>query len=413
MRTSTTTAVAESRQRATSRRRAVGLIALPFALVAACATDKSAQLGRVAKDWCLTIRASQVLPVYPLVEDLRPGDVFLTTTPVGEEVALFESRGFLPLDNLLTRLGAANVFDALRAHYGKDVGVENQVFPRQVAWAHVPHAKFPSYTFEVARSGGIDLALPIQGVPVGLAYLRASRCVGSVALTKAHTLGVPIDAIDPLIDQWAAGRTAMLAPYGSFPHDPEARPVYVRVVTRVYTVGKVAVHLADTSASGGELAAGSAPPLALPSTGADGRTAAERQQEVVEKLNAPLHVKFGGRVRIASATERSIALDEEFERPVVVGYLAYDRLILPDGTLGAPVSTLARVTGRSTLVPQLVNFNSAAYLTAWFTKDEDRRAPLLRAWVQREYPDTELGRFLGEAGFEDARLRAIRDLGIR
>jgi hypothetical protein len=33
------------------------------------------ELQEVAKRWCLTIRASQVVPVYPLTEDIQPGDI--------------------------------------------------------------------------------------------------------------------------------------------------------------------------------------------------------------------------------------------------------------------------------------------------------------------------------------------------
>ena len=66
--------------------------------------ERRHQLERVAKDWCLTIRASQVIPVYPLTEDLQPGDVFLVQTPVEEQVEVYEDRGFLPLEQMLVRL---------------------------------------------------------------------------------------------------------------------------------------------------------------------------------------------------------------------------------------------------------------------------------------------------------------------
>jgi hypothetical protein len=414
MRTLQSRAVVNPDRGSGSRWRAPAALLLgTAAFTACCATDKSAQLARVAKDWCLTIRASQVIPTYPLVEDLRPGDVFLTTTPIGEEVDQFESKGFLPLDNLLTRLAADDVFKILGDYYGKNVGVGNKVFPAQLPWDHVPDAKFPSYTFEASRTGGINLAIPIQAVPVGLNYLRSSRSVGSVTLSEAQTLGVPIDRLNALVSAWAEKNTALLEPYGSFPDDLEANPVFVRIVTRIYFVGKVAVHLSDTSTSAGEASAGDAPPLDLLSTDAQGRTVAERQQDAVEKLNAPLKLKFGGRVRIASATARSVTLDEDFERPVVVGYLAYDRRVLPGGSLGAPVSTLARVSGKSVFAPRLANFNTANFITAWYTKDEEKRVPILMAWITREYPDTKLASFAAEAKFEDARLRCIRELKIR
>jgi hypothetical protein len=58
----------------------------------------------VAKDWCLNIRASQVIPVYPLSEDVEVGDVYLVRTRLEEQVKVYEDEGFLPLENLVTRL---------------------------------------------------------------------------------------------------------------------------------------------------------------------------------------------------------------------------------------------------------------------------------------------------------------------
>src|SRR4249919_5753 len=83
---------------------------LVFAIaLGGCPTEKtsSQQLERVAKDWSLSIRASQVIPVYPLTEDLQPGDVFLVQTPIEEQVQVYLAKGFLPLENLVTRLSPA------------------------------------------------------------------------------------------------------------------------------------------------------------------------------------------------------------------------------------------------------------------------------------------------------------------
>ena len=65
-----------------TRKTVVLFIGLSVGLLCGCRTTES-QLARVAKDWCLTIRSSQVLPVYPLTEDLQPGDVFAVQTPLG------------------------------------------------------------------------------------------------------------------------------------------------------------------------------------------------------------------------------------------------------------------------------------------------------------------------------------------
>ena len=52
----------------------------------------------------MTIRASQVLPVYPLSEDLQPGDVFLVQMPIDKQHVQYQEQGFLPLDNHIKRL---------------------------------------------------------------------------------------------------------------------------------------------------------------------------------------------------------------------------------------------------------------------------------------------------------------------
>src|SRR4030095_12564215 len=69
---------------------------------ARAASDR--ELQRVARDWSMVIRASQILPVYPLTEDLQPGDLFLLQVTGGKQDKTYRQRGFLPMDNLIFRL---------------------------------------------------------------------------------------------------------------------------------------------------------------------------------------------------------------------------------------------------------------------------------------------------------------------
>src|SRR5437016_4213640 len=65
------------------------------------------QLAHVAKDWSLVVRASQIIPVYPLTEDLLPGDVFLVQSPIEDEIrnwTVESSCGFRQLKEI--RIGA-------------------------------------------------------------------------------------------------------------------------------------------------------------------------------------------------------------------------------------------------------------------------------------------------------------------
>ena len=45
-----------------------------------------------------------MIPVYPLTEDLQAGDVFLVQTPVQRQEEVYKESGFLPLDQMVTRL---------------------------------------------------------------------------------------------------------------------------------------------------------------------------------------------------------------------------------------------------------------------------------------------------------------------
>src|SRR3954467_1997042 len=94
--------------------------------------DKKKQLSEVARDWCQTITASQVMPVYPLTEDLQPGDVFLVSMSVEEQRKRFDARGFLPLDHHLARLTPAGYADFYRDMFVVPPGATSAEFTRSL-----------------------------------------------------------------------------------------------------------------------------------------------------------------------------------------------------------------------------------------------------------------------------------------
>ena len=142
--------------------------------------------SRVAKDWCLAIRASQVIPVYPLTEDVQPGDVFLVQVPYETQIHVYETKGFLPLENLVTRMYPEGYLDFYKGRYGieddKSIPPGLWQFPKTaggaVDYARAPRAAFPTYGFSVSRSEGLNAAVPVQGIPVGLNMLNSSSATG-------------------------------------------------------------------------------------------------------------------------------------------------------------------------------------------------------------------------------------------
>lgn len=389
---------------------------ITLALLASCITptDKTTQLERVAKDWCLSIRASQILPVYPLTQDLWPGDVFLTMTEVGEEVKQFEAKGFLPLDFHLVRLDATS---ALQKFYATHLG-DGSSFPNPNAqWQDLPGCAFPTYSFEISRAGGLSLAIPVQSVPVGFNYLRSAAATGTVTLRNAETAGLDIASLRPLLETWEKANRELLDAYAPQTESAGTPRVYVRVVSRVYRVGSVAVQLNDASATGAAAAAGVDLPDPQPGTPSATKSAAEQYSELADKLSAALNGKLGGKARVVSVSRRSVTLEEEFATPMVVGYLAYDCAILPGGVLSPPVASYQRLTGNEA-TPTGV-FNSSALVQAWYTQDESTRVPQIKQWIKDNKPVDDAGsppagevEFLSLPKWDAARQRMLRKLGV-
>jgi hypothetical protein len=268
-------------------------------VLAGCASEqRQKQLERVAKDWCLTIRASQVVPVYPLTEDLKPGDMFLVQTPIPKQAKEYKKRGFLPLDLHMARLSNPVNFEYPK-FYKKSYGINGHIntpyhwqFPPDgypppwqfssanvplindpnrhkhfTDWPSAPRAAFPSYTFTVESSGEIHGALPIKGIPVGLSMIQAEKATGEVEISDAYTYGITFDDLVSRVHSWAAKafnrdildniRTDVIngEPFldkaGRFIFSPitgeTERTVYLRVINRVYLTGKVIVSLRNTT----------------------------------------------------------------------------------------------------------------------------------------------------------------------
>jgi hypothetical protein len=363
----------------------VGLLALVLALPGC---TKTKQLESVAKDWCLTIRASQVIPVYPMTEDLQPGDIFLVQLPITEQHTQYKQRGFLPLDNHLGRLQP----DEYTSFYGRSVVDDSQppTLPRDwmrpsgqdSPWEQAPHAAFPEYTFEVRNGVGANIGVPIYGIPVGLSMMGSSSANGTVIIKDARTLGVDLVSLDRQVRLWGLLNADFLAPFGPLPG--EAPRNYLRVLTRVYAIGSIEVFLSDASSGGGGVDAGIPRPvdLLLPNTATPAQATPEvntanfvaAQEEINAALAAGSALGPGGSLRVNSASARTVGLTETFKRPLVIGYLGFDVAIGEGGALGAPLPTLALLEGRGTLAPSLMVAQPAAYMASRSAMSDIERA---------------------------------------
>ncbi len=319
-----------------------------------CTTPlRNEQLEQVAKDWAMVIRASQVIPVYPLSEDLQPGDVLLVSTPIEEQVSLYKEKGFLPLDQHLIRLYSLEFKDFYNSRYG----TESSVIPPaqwQTAsggnshnWKLAPRAAFPTYQFSVNTGSGLNLAIPIHGVPFALGLMNSGKASGTVTISDAFTFGLDNIRLNNLVQAWGAKleNRSLLTRYA--PH--QGRSHFLRIVSRVYVTGEVSVTVNNDEATAGQLSGGADKPIELLSISK--ATTDKNYADVIEAINRLATDKLpGGKVKIATASSRSVTLSEKFERPLVIGYVGFDIPILDGGRLGTPISTLAQLTG-SRIVP--------------------------------------------------------------
>jgi hypothetical protein len=342
-----------------------------------CSTPMTEQqLEDVAKNWCMTIRASQVIPVYPLTEDLQPGDVFLVQVPIQKQEENYRKRGFLQLDQLVVRLNNLDYsqfyFNSYFKPYYKGDALDRPTSDpnlkgRQFIEAPLPMAAFPSYTFDVDTSTGLRLALPVKGVPVGLGLMNASSATGAITISDGMTYAIGTEEVLKRLDAWAMGpdvRKMLRDLYSTTEGN-----VYLRIVTRVYMVGAVEISLSRKKAGGAGVEVGQAPTIHLVNLQAkdanDTKARAEAYQEILDELSKPMASAVpGGGMKIAWASENMVMLKEQFPRLLAIGYLGFDVPILKDGSLGPLIATRDHIDPEIAIRPKII---STVEPVAWQT----------------------------------------------
>lgn len=249
--------------------------------------EKQRTLERVARDWCLTIRASQVVPVYPLDEDIEVGDSYIVDTPIEELKGYWDSRGYLPIDHRFARFqpsgfagyyhhggyGLSSLAGVPRlwqfppadtrpkgpgsAGASADADTSTPEKPaRMDSWEQAPRAGFPVYSFRIKRGEGINTAIPVEGIPVALAALGAREATGSVTLKNAYTYGIDEVSLRTDLSCWAS-RSEIREALKAYAPVASGRQrgkrgrsrSFLRVVTRVYLIRGITVEVTNASAS--------------------------------------------------------------------------------------------------------------------------------------------------------------------
>jgi len=321
-----------------------------------------------ARDWCMTIRASQVVPVYPLTEDVQPGDVFAVQTPLSRQHEIFEARGFLALDQHVVRLPTTHSAESMEPGKAPGNAAATRTLPYDSFYRHgywtqawtaavprpgwgdadavkAPRAAFPSYTFDVHRGQGLRLAIPVSGVPLGLGLMRAQRATGTVTLRDAYTYGMDIETLYKELRAWWASDPEIRRTLAAVSKQSSAE-VYLRAVNRVYMVRGVTVSIQNLDSRGAGLDAGTTAELDLLHQAIESpneAAAAVQSYEAVRRVLSSLNTVSGsgGSLHIAHASSHLVTMNETFDRPLVIGYLGFDVRVESDGSLSVPVPSFA------------------------------------------------------------------------
>ena len=302
---------------------------------------KQKQVERVARDWCLTIRGSQVIPIYPIDEDIQPGDTYIVDTPIEQLKSFWNKHGYLPIDHRFGRLQPSgyskyylgggygvqsgtvvprhwqfpdrtrttiipqDTLDLNDSPTGDEAAIHTQKAAAEKArqavqeqvladtdWPRAPRAGFPTYTFTIKRGESFNGALPVQGVPVMLGALGAREITGSITLSDAYTYGIDEPSIRDDLYRWA--RQSNIKTYlANYVIPKEANSCvkqkfnYLRVVTRVYLVRSVDIAMSNTEASAWKLSGGAPKDVPSPTPAGD-NTNIEQQTKLLAALEAGL-----------------------------------------------------------------------------------------------------------------------------
>jgi hypothetical protein len=385
-------------------------------------------MERVAKDWSMTIRASQIIPVYPLTEDLQPGDVFLVQVPIDRQQEVYKQRGFLPLDNMIRRVDPQGYKDFYENSFftGSNLNLPKDWLKANPAWSPAPTAKFPTYSFSIKRGGGFNLALPVQGVPIGLSLLGGDAAYGSIVIADAKTYGVDVISLEKDVRDWARKKQEFLANFSP----SEGKENYLRIVNRVYLAGKVNISIQSGRSVSAAVSAGASKPvdLVVPGVGPDAeKNTMETYTKNVDKLNGMLEealkkIKIngvdqfmpGGTVKVAAASSNAISLEETFPRPVVIGYLGFDMQIGPGGGLGPPIPThavLSKEIKYSPLVGTYDDDSTVSCIEKWLEADQNHPTELQSWWKGEKLPGYGV-LLITTKEYKEARMAFIKKKGI-
>ena len=329
--------------------------------LAGCGSLDTSELTAVNKVWNKMIRASHIYPIYPLTQDIQPGDIFLTDSDI-EETQAWEKAGYLRLDHHLARLYPEKYSDFYKHSFVFDAEDLPKLWLHNNSWSTAPAAAFPTYSFSAKQGAGANVALPISGIPIGLGLMGARSASGFVSIGDARTYGIDELSLMSQVRNFvkaqeqeiAAALGVDLVKARKETKEKMNRRFYIQTVSRVYTTGKVTVSMVNDSSYGGSISGGMPKDVPIPDVQAT--NAAANYANLLSAVNTNLAslaaaaagaaagagaIVPGGTLKFTAVSSRSVSMNETFTNPVVIGYTGFSWPLEVDVSGRAPVVKLS------------------------------------------------------------------------
>ncbi len=157
--------------------------------------------------------------------------------------------------------------------------------------------------------------------------MGARSASGTVTISDAHTYGIDEMSLMNQVNDFLGISTNAAALLHEFPpldkDTTASNAFYLNVVTRVFTTSKVAVSIYNDSSVGGGVSAGSVNASIAQFTGTNAASNYSNLVTAVNGLGNSGLTNVGGALKFTSMSSRSVALNETFPKPLIIGYLAF------------------------------------------------------------------------------------------
>jgi hypothetical protein len=346
-----------------------GLLAFA-AMEGASDINRAHDPDKVGRDWIRTLEALGIKAVFPLSEDYHVGDLYAADqgAPGGAKPRLLFANiqiAHIPGTEAVLEATYKNLpqFPATPKDYDGAVPVEamGDIFAPPATLRSLPIAAFPEVTVATASGQSVSGLLPWIRTALG-AERSASESV-QIKIPAAETYGIPAEAAELLLDQFclpAPGQpniacterrvrlllssligadvlcTANVPPQDGVPG--QTHIVNLFLINRVYLtrsinyvygsdteVAAAARAVLDSAAGVKSQATGAAAPSAgaAPQTPEQPQTQQQRLAAAQDRLRQDIAALGpAGTLSVASITSNGAVINQQFPRPVVIGYSA-------------------------------------------------------------------------------------------